>query len=87
MLFRSQYGYNEENNTWLYEKFLKWEGEWRLIGYEIVEPPKVKNPDGTIVHRYPRSEEFGKYGWDIPKFKKGEDKEKEAFLSKYKPVK
>lgn len=82
-----QYGYNAEDGTWLYEKFLKLDGEWKLVCYELIDPPRAKNPDGTIVHRYPCSEEWGKNGWDIPKFKKGQEKEKAAFLNKFKPVK
>lgn len=33
--------------------------------YELVQAVKDKNPDGSIVYRYPKSEEWGAYGWTI----------------------
>lgn len=33
--------------------------------YEVIKGVKTKNPDGSIVYRYPSSEEFGTYGYYI----------------------
>lgn len=37
------------------------DGEHR--GYEIIKGVKSKNPDDSIVYRYPTDEEFGVYAW------------------------
>lgn len=33
--------------------------------YEVIKAVKKKNQDGSIVYRYPSSEEFGTYGYYI----------------------
>ena len=38
----------------------------KLMGYEIVQPVKRKQPDGTEVFIYPSTEQFGRYGWFFP---------------------
>lgn len=45
---------NYGKNVYLYE---------RVCGYELIKAPAHKNPDGTIIHRYPYNEEWGKYGF------------------------
>ena len=37
----------------------------RRYGWELVQAVKTKNPDGSIVYRYPSTNEWGKYGWSI----------------------
>ena len=39
------------------------DGEVLDMGYEVVKGIKTVNPDGTVVYRYPCSEEFGTYGF------------------------
>lgn len=55
------------NNVYLYHRtgFETWSGKNNPIdfGYELIYAAPFKNPDGTIVHRYPSSSEWGKYGW------------------------
>ena len=55
-------------NKYLYERYYKASnGEFRLLGYEVVIPVKHKNPDDSIVECYPSSEQFGSKGWFFPK--------------------
>lgn len=37
----------------------------RNKGYELICGVKAKNPDGSIVYRYPSAEQFGTNGWYI----------------------
>ena len=65
-----QLEYCEETGRYLYGRY--WQSDCtpdfvgKLMGYEIVKPKKVKNPDGSIVFRYPSSDDFGKNGWFLP---------------------
>ena len=53
-----------ENNIYLYK--MEHIGEpLPYSQYELIYPPKRKNSDGTIVRRFPNSEEFGTYAWYI----------------------
>lgn len=38
-------------------------GEPLDLGYELVVGVPHKNPDGNTIHRYPKSSEWGMYGW------------------------
>ena len=39
------------------------DGEVCDMGYEVVRGKRYKNPDGSIVYRYPGDEDFGSYGF------------------------
>lgn len=54
---------NEETNYYLYERFNE---NGTLVGYEVVKPVRIKQPDGTEADIYPATERFGKYGWSFP---------------------
>lgn len=54
--------FNEMTGRYLYERY----HNGRLLGYEIVQPVKHKNPDGTTVYSYPSTGQFGKNGWFLP---------------------
>jgi len=62
--------YCEATGRYLYWRLFKTdcapEKVGKLMGYEIVQPEKHKNPDGTYSNMYPCSERFGKYGWFFP---------------------
>jgi len=62
--------YCEATGRYLYWRLFKTdcapEKVGKLMGYEIVQPRKFKQPDGTYAYRYPSSEEFGLYGWFFP---------------------
>lgn len=63
-----QVEYNETTGRYLYERYhinSPTLGN-RLMGYEVVKPPKRKNPDGSVVNTYPSSSQFGSYGWFLP---------------------
>lgn len=48
-------------------------GIFKDMGYEVVKGHKYKNPDGSIVYRYPSDEKFGVngfYTFDFDKCKK-----------------
>ena len=71
---KQKYCYDEEKQIWVYERY---NHSGRLIGYEVVKGIKHINPDGSLVFKYPSSEQFGKYGYfisarwaetDIPKY-------------------
>ena len=65
-----QLEYCEESGRYLYGRYYRKDcrKEWvgKLMGYEIVQPVKRKNPDGNYVYVYHSSEQFGRYGWFIP---------------------
>ena len=50
-----------EKHIYIYERYC----EGRLICYEVVKARKTKNPDGTIVYRYPQNEEWGTHGYTV----------------------
>jgi hypothetical protein len=56
----------QDDGMYVYAKFIKDGNEFRQIGWEVVKPVKGKQPDGSTVFLYPCSEQFGKYGWDLP---------------------
>lgn len=43
---------------------------WKRVGdsvnYEVIIPVKHKNPDGSIVHTYPSTEQWGVKGFSVP---------------------
>lgn len=49
---------NPDTGWWLYE---------RPTHYEVVKGKKYKNPDGEIVYVYPSENDWGVYGYTIPK--------------------
>ena len=65
-----QVEYCEESGRYLYERYFykdcKPEKVGMLMGYEIVQPKKMKQPDGSDVFIYPSSSDFGKNGWFLP---------------------
>lgn len=54
--------YNEKTGRYLYTRYNK---SGRVVGYEVVQPIKKKNPDGNYVYVYPSTSQFGKYGWAL----------------------
>lgn len=60
--------YNENTGRYLYERYYINSPTLgnRLMGYEVIKPRNRKNPDGTVVKRYPSSSDFGTYGWFLP---------------------
>lgn len=66
-----QLEYCEESGRYLYGRYFRKdcnpESVGKLMGYEIVQPVKRKQPDGTTVYTYPSTEQFGTYGWFLPK--------------------
>lgn len=58
--------YDDEKHIYIYGRYNK---DGRLFGYEVVKGIKYKNPDGSIIHTYPSSEQFGRYGYFISKNK------------------
>ena len=69
--------YCEETGRYLYHRLWKTncapEKVGTLMGYEVVKPKKRKQPDGTYVHMYPSSDDFGTYGWFFPANTKREE--------------
>lgn len=47
--------------------FSRYNAKGRLVGYELVQGVKHKNPDGEYVYIYPSSSQFGHYGYFINK--------------------
>lgn len=64
-----QVDYNPHTGRYLYKRFYgkDYGVEGKLMGYEVVKPKKVKNPDGTEVQVYPGTNDFGHYGWYLPR--------------------
>lgn len=90
-----QLDYNEQTGRYLYGRYYRSDCRdemiGRLMGYEVVQPVKRKQPDGTEVYIYPSSEQFGKFGWFFPNntpketleiFMRGEEKEWEQARSR-----
>ena len=55
---------DDEKHIYVFKRIRDYETK-TAISYEVVKGRKVKNPDGSIVYRYPISEEFGMYGYYI----------------------
>lgn len=72
------------NNIYLYHRtgYETWSGKQTPIdfGYELIVAVPCKNPDGSIIHRYPSSGEWGKYGWTFT------NREGKAFKAKLKTL-
>ena len=65
---RSGYDYNNivfdaEHHCGIWEMTKVIDGKTKFMGYEVVKGKKTKNPDDSIVYRYPCDEEFGVYGF------------------------
>lgn len=62
--------YCEATGRYLYWRLFKTdcapEKVGKLMGYEIVQPIKYKQPDGTYIFVYPSNKDFGRYGWFFP---------------------
>jgi len=54
---------DDEKHVYLYE--MKHKDYEHYPAYELVIGKPYKNPDGSIVYRYPGDEDFGTYGWFI----------------------
>ena len=54
----------EKTGRYLYKRVMMDDG--RVLGFEVIIPRKYTNPDGTIVHVYPSTAEFGNAGWFLP---------------------
>lgn len=52
---------DDENHIYVFKRIR----EKQVKSYEVVKGVKHKNPDGSIIYRYPTSEEFGTYGYYI----------------------
>ena len=52
-----------EKKIYVYERYSGISG--RLMGYEVVNGKRYKQPDGSIIYRYPSSEEFGSNGFFV----------------------
>lgn len=53
---------DQERQIYVYERY---SSSGRLMGYEVVRGVKKKDGDGEVKYVYPRSEEFGSYGYFI----------------------
>ena len=52
------------NNLYLYHRTgTSCDGNELDLGYELVIAVRHKNPDGSIIYRYPKSSEWGIYGF------------------------
>lgn len=62
--------YCPQTGRYLYKRYygksagIEYQG--KLMGYEVVQPIKRKNPDGSIVLCYPPTTQFGSKGWYLP---------------------
>lgn len=54
--------YCEESGRYLYTRY---NTNGVVVGYEVVQPIKKKNPDGNYVYVYPSTSQFGKNGWAL----------------------
>lgn len=54
----------EETGLYLFGRYDKEDG--RLMSWELVKGRKDKQPDGSIVLTYPRTSDWGTYGWTYP---------------------
>ena len=52
---------DDENHIYIYKRVSR----YGVAAFELVKGVKAKNPDGSIVYRYPSSEQFGISGWYI----------------------
>ena len=53
--------YNQDFHCGVWK--MKSKGTGRFCGYEVVRGFRYKQPDGSIVYRYPSDEQFGTYGF------------------------
>lgn len=72
------------HNIYLFHRmgYESWSGKNTTIdyGYELVVGVPYTNTDGTFVHRYPSSNEWGRYGWTF------KDREGKAFKAQLKKL-
>ena len=73
---------DHEKHFYIYELIRDEDGEHR--GYEIVKAKKHINPDGSIIYRYPKDEEFGSCAWATIGTENTYDRETEIIISKAK---
>ena len=55
--------FDDEHHCGIWKMTRVIDGEVLDMGYEVVKGIKRVNPDGTVVYRYPCSEEFGTSGF------------------------
>ena len=53
----------ETTGRYLYKRERK---DGSIMGYEVIQPRKHTNPDGSIVYTYPSSSDFGSCAWFLP---------------------
>lgn len=55
---------NPDTGWWLYERTNE---EYKTKHYEVVKGKKYVNPDNSVVYVYPSENDWGQYGYTIPK--------------------
>lgn len=73
---------DSEKHFYIYEIVRTEDGEHR--GYEIIKAQKHTNPDGNVVYRYAKDEEFGKCAWATIGTDNTYDRETEDIITKAK---
>ena len=67
---------DRDNHLYIYDIIR--DGEHR--GYEVIKAPNYTNPDGSVIQRIPKDEEFGTYGWTTIGTENTYDRETETII-------